>query len=65
MINLDPDGAFRNIEVDDRVWKTMLCYQLPAQCDTFSYLYQIIGLGIDGTRQRAVDLLRTMANVLS
>jgi len=64
VIGLDPEGAFRNIEVDDPVWKTMLCYQLPAKHDTFSYLYQIIGLGIEGTRQRAVDLLRTMARVL-
>jgi len=65
VIGLDPDGAFRNIEVNDPVWKTMLCYQLPAQHDTLSYLYQICGLSIEGTRQRAVDLLRAMFDVLA
>jgi hypothetical protein len=64
VIGLDPDGAFRNIEVDDPVWKTMLCYQLPAQCDSLAYLYQIIGLGIEGTQRRSIELLRAMVRVL-
>ena len=65
VIGLDPDGAFRNVEENDPVWRTMLCYQLPAQYDTIAYLYQIVGLSIEETQKRAVDLLRTMSDVLS
>jgi len=65
VIGLDPDGAFRNIEVNDAVWKTMLCYQLAKQQDTMAYLYQIMGLSIERTQARAVHLLRAMAGVLA
>jgi hypothetical protein len=62
---LDPDGAFRNIEPGDPVWRTLLCYQLATQSDTLAYLYQIIGLSIPASQERAVDLLKTLAEVAS
>jgi hypothetical protein len=65
VIGLDPDGAFRHITQDDPVWKQLLCYQLTAQFDTLSYLYQIQGLDMTQTQGRAVDLLQTVAGVLA
>jgi hypothetical protein len=63
MAALEPDGAFRNIEPDDPVWRTLLCYQLATHFDTLAYLYQIIGLGIPDSQQRAVAVLQTLAKV--
>jgi hypothetical protein len=62
---LEPGGAFRNIEAGDKVWRTMISYQLVKCLDSLAFMYQIIGLGIPAAQARAVEVLRTMAHVLA
>jgi hypothetical protein len=65
LVGLTPDGNFRNIEAGDKVWQTMMCYQLVARCDTLAYLYQVCQMTLDQAQRHAVRVLQTMADVLS
>jgi hypothetical protein len=61
---LEPGGAFRNVEAGDKVWRTMISYQLVKCLDSIAFMYQIIGLDIPAAQQRTVEVLRTMARIL-
>jgi hypothetical protein len=60
LIALDPDGAYRFIEKGRDFWSNMLTYQARLHFDSLAYLYDMWGLGAEGSQERSVAVLQTL-----